>query len=228
MEKLNETLNRIFQILAMSKNLDLDGCPAKVEKTRLMTAVGDASELLSNRKSKLNDQLIDLNLLKNLLVYLDKNGLIVRLNHVGFGYRVDSQQEEKQRLIRLVKKTDQHLYEEESNDFALWLFLGNVSQREKPLIEFVPVEKDHPEIDYFLPHIQFDIDTKLNADEIEETVKRVCHNLIQPYRIVVIDGITYVVRNRLGVVDGVNIFLDLATRSRNVEYHRKNILKRIS
>ena len=159
---------------------------------------------------------------------MDSNNSIVRLNHVGFGYRVKSQQIERQRLIDLARKTDQYLYEEESNDFGLWLFLGNSEVWENPLLEFVPVEADDPQTDYFLPHIQIDIDTTLNASEIEKVVKEIFHNAITSYHIAVINGITYIVRNRLGVIDGVNIFIDLATNSRNVKFHRQNYLRKIS
>lgn len=156
------------------------------------------------------------------------NASIVRLNHIGFGYRVKSQQIERRRLIGLIRKTDQYLYEEESNDFGLWLFMGNTENWGKPLIEFVPVEADHPQIDFFLPHVQIDIDTTLNASEIKKVVKKVFNNGIKSYHVTVINEVTYIVRNPLGVIDGVNIFLDLATNSRNVKFHRQNYLRKIS
>jgi hypothetical protein len=131
-------------------------------------------------------------------------------------------------LIKLVQKTSFHLYEEESNDFGLWLFMGNINNWQNFLVEFVPVNKSQEIYDEFLPHIQIDVDTKLNASEIENLIKKYFGGEVKPYRIAVINGITYIVRLELGILDGVNIFLDLATNSRNVKYHRENFLKKIS
>lgn len=227
MKNLNKTLREIITILSSSKNLDFKNCLIELTDSQIITPIGDISEMLFKQKSKLKDELIDLELFKKFILILDSNNLIVRLNHLGFGYRVKSQKIEKQRLVNLVRKTDKNLYEEESNDFGLWLFLRDTQEWEKPLVEFVPVEADHPEIDYFLPHIQIDIDMKLNSSEIENIIKKTFNNIIKPYHIVIIDGITYIVRNRLGVIDGVNIFLDLATKSRNVQLHRQNYLKKL-
>ncbi|MEK7591830.1 MAG: hypothetical protein AAB508_00375 [Patescibacteria group bacterium] len=227
-KNLYQTLEEIFQILSSCKNLESSNCPVTVDDSQVITPIGNVTPILFNQKSKLKDGLVDLILLKNFITALDSNNSIVRLNHVGFGYRVKSQQIERQRLIDLARKTDQYLYEEESNDFGLWLFLGNSEVWENPLLEFVPVEADDPQTDYFLPHIQIDIDTTLNASEIEKVVKEIFHNAITSYHIAVINGITYIVRNRLGVIDGVNIFIDLATNSRNVKFHRQNYLRKIS
>lgn len=226
MKNLNKTLREIITILSSSKNLDFKNCLVELTDSQIITPIGDISEMLFKQKSKLKDELIDLRLFKKLISILDSNNLIIRLNHLGFGYRVKSQQIERQRLVNLVRKTNQYLYEEESNDFGLWLFLGNTEKWENPLVEFVPVEADHPEINYFLPHIQIDIDTTLNTREIDEVVKEVFNDIVKPHHII-IDDITYIVRNRLGVIDGVNIFLDLATNARNVQFHRKNILRKI-
>ncbi|KKP67020.1 MAG: hypothetical protein UR68_C0012G0020 [Candidatus Roizmanbacteria bacterium GW2011_GWA2_35_19] len=228
MKNLNDTLNKVIKILTSNNNLDFDNCLVKMTSSHIVTPIGDIASVLEDQKSKLKDELVDFKLFKDLVMILNTNNSIVRLNHIGFGYRVKSQQFEKQRLINLAIKTNQFLYEEESNDFALWLFLGDTTNWEKPLIEFVPVEQDHLEIDYFLPHIQIDIDTTLNANEIESITEEVFNTSIKPYRVAVINGITYIVRNRLGVIDGVNIFIDLATNSRNVKFHRQNYLKKIT
>ena len=66
--------------------------------SQIVTPIGDVTPILFNQKSKLKNKMIDLNLLKNLVSVLDCNGSIVRLNHIGFGYRVQSQQAERQRL----------------------------------------------------------------------------------------------------------------------------------
>lgn len=228
MINLFETLKDIFNILQESTKLNLNKFPIQVINSQVITLIGDISSLLLNQKSKLPNNIEDLEKLKTLLLSLYKNNFIIRLNHIGFGYNVKSQKEERQRLIELVKKTNQYLYEEESNDFGLWLFLGNTANWEKPLIEFVPVEQDHPTIDYFLPHIQIDIDTKLNSKELTKLINNIFHNKIKLIYLAVFKDVPCIVRFRLGVIDGVNIFLDLATNSRKVEYHRKNLLKKIS
>ncbi len=228
MKNVCQTLKEIFQTLSLCKNLDFDGCSVKIDDSQIMTPIGNVIPILFNQKSTLKNDMIDLDVLKNLTTVLDDNHSIVRLNHIGFGYRVQSQQTERQRLINLARKTDQFLYEEKSNDFGLWLFLGNTGIWEKPLIEFVPVEVDDPHIELRLPHIQIDIDTTLGSNEIERVVKDICNSTVTSYHVAKIDGITYIVRNRLGVIDGVNLFLDLATNSRNVKAHRQQYLKKIS
>lgn len=227
MQNIFQTLKEIIDILSSNENIDFNESLVEVNDSQILTPIGDVTSVLFKQKSKLENQIIDLDLLKKFLKVLDDNHTIIRLNHIGFGYRVESQQVEKQRLIDLVRKTDKYLYEEESNDFGLWLFLGNTENWEKPIVEFVPVEVDRPQIDYFLPHIQIDVDTTLNANEIENQLKKVTDEKIKSYRIAIINGITYIVRCRLGVIDGVNIFLDLATNARDVKFHRQNIMKKI-
>jgi hypothetical protein len=228
MKRLSTTLSEIFGILSLSSALTFDPRLVRIEDSQIVTSLGDITPVLFHQKSALTDQLIDLSLLQTFVKALDAMHAIVRLNHVGFGYKVPSQDEERQRLVRRVHETDLHLYEEPSNDFGLWLFAGNTVKWEQPLVEFVPVAESQPDTDPFLPHVQIDIDTKLSADEIEQILLKVCEDKITSYRVAVIDGITYIVRNRLGVIDGVNIFLDLATNARNVQYHRRHILKQIS
>lgn len=95
------------------------------------------------------------------------------------------------------------------------------------MIELIPVEKtDNTWVDYWLPHIQIDIDTKLITQDIENRVNLVFAHTLKPYPIT-IDGTVYIVRNHLGRIDGVNIFLDVATRSRDVKYARQHLLTRI-
>jgi hypothetical protein len=153
---------------------------------------------------------------------------LVRLSHIGFCYKVSSLKAEKDRLINLVKQSRLHLYQEESNDDGLWFFIGNIEHWEDPTIEFIPIKSTKDKyVDYWLPHIQIDIDTKLSGEEIESIVKSVFGREITPYPIK-IEGTTYIVRNRLGVINGVNIFLDLATSQRNVKYLKQNLWSKIA
>ncbi|KKP87047.1 MAG: hypothetical protein UR89_C0008G0019 [Candidatus Roizmanbacteria bacterium GW2011_GWA2_35_8] len=228
MNNLNKTLEEIFQILSSCRKLELNECPVRVNYAQIITPIGDMSPVLFNHKSKLKNQIIDITSIKRLIEVLNHNDSIIRLNHIGFCYKVASQENEKKRIAEIVQKTNFHLYQEESNDDGLWLFIGNTKKWEKPLLELLPIEKsDDRWVEYFLPHIQFDVDTNLTAEDINKLAKKVFSKNITPYHII-IDGITYIVRNRLGVIDGVNIFLDLATNSRNVKFHRQNILRKIS
>jgi hypothetical protein len=109
----------------------------------------------------------------------------------------------------------------------LWLFIGDTENWQDPMVEFLPVEKTNDkQAEYWLPHIQIDIDTTLTASEIERILTSVYGGVIQP-RAIAIAGTVYIVRSRLGVIDGINIFLDLATNSRNVQWARQQGLTKI-
>ena len=151
---------------------------------------------------------------------------IVRLNHIGFCYKSDSIAVEKSKLIKSCLENKLHLYEEDSSDETRWYFIGNIKNDwQIPLIEYLLLEQtDDAWKDYWLPHVQIDIDTNLSDKEIEKELKVFFGNHIKPFK-VTINGIIYIVRLRLGVVDGININLDFATRERRVQYHRQNLLK---
>lgn len=224
-QKLLRTLKTIIDILSANKNILFNNSDLfQISSSKINTPIGDPLTLFK-QKSKIEDKIIDLGKLKNLIVHISASDSIVRLNHIGFGYIVDDKKLERTRLIKLITKTNHHLYEEESNDFGLWLFMGNTEKWEEPLVEFVPVEKSNDNYDKYLPHIQIDIDTKYDSDEIDELIKRYFGKKIISYHIAVINKITYIVRVKLGIMDGVNIFLDLATNSRNVKKHREVIKK---
>lgn len=213
------SFKKILEILNLSTDL------LKITNDKIVLPIGDAVPFLIKHKSSLPNQKIDFDRLKMIVDELSIS--IIRLNHVGFCYKTSSQIEEKLKLIKLVKKTKIHLYEESSNDEGLWLFLGNTKDWKKPMIEMLPVEKTADKWkEYWLPHIQIDVDTKLSANEIIKSIKEIYGKQFEPH-LIIIGGTTYIVRCRLGVIDGVNIFLDLATNSRNVEFHRKNGLVRL-
>lgn len=210
------------------ETLNLNNYLLKITSNKITAPIGDIVPLLMKHKSKLPNQLIDFDQLTKLAENL--SGSIIRLDHVGFCYKTDSQIQEKLRLINLTKQTKYHLYEESSNDDGLWLFFGNSEQWEKPMIEFLPIEKVTQWTEwkeYWLPNIHIDIDTDLNANKVVSLVKEIFGQDFEPHQ-VIIDGIIYIVRCWLGVIDGINIFLDLATNSRRVEFHRKNRLLQLS
>lgn len=226
--KLINKLKQIIAILAQNKNLDFSNpqLPNLLEN-KIDTPIGDVLTFFSNKKSKFSDKMIDLELLQKLIVKLTKDKSLVRLNHVGFCYKTSSLETEKNKLINLVQQSNVNLYQEESNDEGLWFFIGNIDNWENPVIELFPIGTTNDRyVDYWLPHIQIDVDTKLTAEEIKTTIKLIFGKKITPIPIE-IEGITYIIKNRLGVIGGVNIFLDLATNSRNVQYSRQRLWKKI-
>lgn len=215
------SLKKILETLSLNAKL------LKITNDKIVSPIGNIVPLLIKHKSNMPNDLIDFKKLKKLTDKLF--GSIIRLNHVGFCYKVDSQIQEKQRLVNLTKKTKLHLFEEPSNDDGLWLFLGEAEQWEKPMIEMLPIEKVTKWIEwkeYWLPNIHIDVDTNLDGKKIINLVKEIFGKSFEPH-LIVINEITYIVRCRLGVIDGVNIFLDLATNARNVESQRKNVFKKL-
>lgn len=238
--KLNTELIGIFSIF--SKNTDLNflkndevviGNPKgellKISEDSINSPIKELTMTLSTKLSPLPDQDPDYDLLSQLLRELNSKKAIKELNHIGFCYHVASQPKEKTRLLTELKNSDQKLYEEPSTDQTKWYFLGDAGDFRSPMIEMLPVESDGTTfIDYWLPHIHIDIDTTLTEDQIESLLYSIYDGDPKPFRITVIDNVVYTVRTRLGIVDGVNIFLDLSTNHRNVELSRKNILKLLS
>lgn len=227
------TISEIFKILSSNINLsnlnnkiligeDKNNQLLELTKNKINTPIGNILPLLFDNKSCLHDSAVDISKLTKLVKVLSVPQSIVRLDHIGFCYKVDSGPEEKERLIKLIRQTSFYLYEEPSNDSGQWLFVGNTDRWEDPLIEFVPVETtDDKWKNNWLPHVQIDINTSLTADEIIVHVSSIYGKSIKPY-LIIIEGVAYIVRCRLGIIDGVNINLDLATKSRNVESLRKN------
>jgi hypothetical protein len=221
-------IEQIISILSSNQNLKFNhpNLP-KFLADRITTPVSNMLPLLQRYKSSLFDKECDLKLLTKLIEELNKNNSVIRLSHIGFCYKILSSETEKKRLIGLVKQTKSHLYQEQSNDGNTWLFIGDANNWEDPAMEVVLVEKTNdPQADYWLPHIQIDIDTTLSGREIEKLIWSVFENSIKPFPII-IEGKTYIIRNHLGVVDGINIFLDLATNERNVKDLRQNGWKKI-
>lgn len=215
------SFKKILETLNLNTNL------LKIINNKIAAPIGDIVPLLTNHKSNLPNQLIDFNKLKKLAILLSDS--IIRLNHIGFCYKTNSQSQEKSNLIALTSKTKCHLYQEPSSDDGLWLFFGEADKLNQPMLEFLPVEKVTQWIkwkEYWLPSIHIDIDTDLNAKKTVSLVKEIFGKNFEPH-LVIVNGITFIVRCRLGIIDGVNIFLDLATNARNVKFQRKNIWKQL-
>lgn len=220
--------NVLFQLENVAGLSLADSTLFSISGAKLITPIGDVLPLLMRSKSKLKDQIIKPTVFNQLLHPLIEEQALIRINHIGFCYKVENLNEEKNRLIRLSKKTHFQLYEEPSNDRSLWFFLGNLIKYDATTLEFVLVEHSADRwVEYWLPHVQIDIDTTLSEEQIRTLVKNACGNQIKPYAIK-IGGVAYIIRCRLGNIDGVNINLDLATNKRDVKYLREKIWKKIS
>lgn len=179
------------------------------------------SSLFSYRSSREND-IVKQSVLVNLAEVVKAAAGYRGINHIGFCYKVESREHEVKRIARIAHANGRKVYREVSSDEAAWVFVGDISEITDPLLEFLPHEGQPRDkwADYWLPHIQFDINTGLSPEEIESMVKEYIHKPFTPYSIK-IDGITYIQRVNLGCIDGVNLMLDLSTNNRDINY-RKN------
>lgn len=192
----------------------------KVEDGRIVTPLSEDTLSLFGYRATLPDEFRSQSLIQNLINDIRASGNYKGINHIGFCYKVASKGAEAKRLIDVAKSSNTPIYREPSNDEGDWLFVGDFSDDiTNPVLEIIPHEGNTNDkwADYWLPHIQFDIDTGLSPDEIKAIVRKYISDRFVPYSIQ-IDGITYIQRVRLGCVEGVNIYLDLATNNRNPNY----------
>jgi hypothetical protein len=241
MNKFTTNLIEIFKTLAINTKLNyINGDKVEinlgsnnniltVDSENITTPINRINSIYDMYKSSLDDTSPNIGELTSFINKLTAQDAIIRLNHIGICYKTESQKAERQLLVKEVNDTNFLLYEEPSNDNGLWLFIGNTSNWEDPLLELLPVEDTTDKwVNYWLPHFQIDIDTNLDHSEIERVITETFNSVVKPFRITIIDGVVYTVRARLGIVDGINIDLDIATKSRNVQYSRSNILKKLN
>lgn len=222
-------INQIISILSKNKNLNFNHSQLpKFQHPKVLTPIGNFGHVFEKDKSKLPDSLINLSQLEKLVQKMREQSAMLRLSHIGFCYKVEKLEEEKERLIQLSQKSTVDLFQEPSNDDGLWLFLGDISNWQNPVTEFVPIAQTLDKSrSYWLPHIQIDIDTTLDERNIIDLVRNSFADDVEPFPIRINDT-TYIIRNRLGCVDGINIFLDLATNKRNVPLLRQKTWQKIA
>jgi len=248
----NQPSTKDIQINISSKLLDIFKIiPDKVhikspDETNIEVTINDGRSLLSitdsnitfpivslqeglfSNRSNLKDTFVPQKQIENLFEYLSSNDYFTRLNHVGICYAVKSIDDEKKRLMEEVKGTRWHLYEEASSDESTWLFIGDKTHWQDPLLELVLVESTQDKWkNYWLPHIQIDVDTFLHGDEIKKLIIDTFDGKVQPYPLFETDTFVVIYRARLGVVSGVNINLDLGFEGRMPRHHRMNMLKQL-
>jgi hypothetical protein len=195
----------------------------KIEDGRAVTPLLEDTLSLFGYRATLPDEFRSQELIRNLIKDIQAGKGYKGINHIGFCYKVASKGAEAKRLIDVAKSSNTPIYREPSNDDGDWLFVGDFSDDiTNPVLEVIPHEGNTNDkwVDYWLPHIQFDIDTGISPDEIKTIVRRkYISDRFVPYSIQ-IDGITYIQRVRLGCVEGVNVYLDLATNNRNMNYRK--------
>lgn len=218
--KLLEQIRTIYQLLDDDRIQELG--LLQIDDTSLASPI--TSDMLSlfsyrtNRPNKFREQ----GIVEDLITTIKANGNFKGINHVGFCYKVLSKEAEVKRLIDISKDKNIPIHQEPSIDDGDWLFVGDITEITNPLIELIPHEGKTKDqwIDYWLPHIQFDIDTALSPEGIKAIVREFIREPGVPYSIQ-IDGITYIQRVHLGTVEGVNIFLDIATNNRDINYRHQ-------
>src|SRR5688572_7856173 len=141
-----------------------------VKDGRLVTPIADDVTSLFTYRSKRADGLIGQSTVSRLLAAIKASNGYKGINHIGFCYKVASKEDEIKRITVEARDHGYTAYQEPSNDDAAWIFVGDLSEITNPLLEFLPHEGQSGDqwIDYWLPHIQFDIDTGLSPDERSE------------------------------------------------------------
>lgn len=189
----------------------------RIEDGKLATPIMDDSTSLFTYRGKRTNGLIAQSAIEGLITAVKASGGYKGINHIGFCYKVASKEDEVKRIVGLASDKSRSVYQEPSSDDAAWVFVGDISEITNPLLEFLPHEGQTNDqwVDYWLPHIQFDIDTGLSPREIEVLVKKFIDRPFTPYSIQ-IDGVTYIQRVNLGCVEGINLMLDLSTNNRDI------------
>ncbi|MDO8658235.1 MAG: hypothetical protein Q7K55_05830 [Candidatus Levybacteria bacterium] len=166
---------------------------------------------------------IDLEKFKGFLKEIQ--GSIVRLNHLGVSYFCQDLNTETLVIKNSVKKNDFKLYKEESGNNDRWLFIGDLTIWDSPLFEIVLSKGDKGDMNFWAPHFQIDIDTKMTIEEIRKVCNKYLGKGFIKWEMNIPD---YGVVLAMGILDNINgkkIALGLGTTIRQVDYHRKEILK---
>lgn len=192
-----------------------------IEGDRLVTPIADDTISLFAHRSKRADETILHSVIKELIDAIKASGNYKGVDHIGFCYKTTSKKDAVRAVIKEVSTKGYSVYQEPSIDDADWIFVGDLSDVTNPVLEFLPNEgkTDDRWVDYYLPHIQFDIDTGMTPKQIETLVKRFIQRPFTPYSIQ-IDGTTYIQRVNLGCVEDVNLMLDISTNNRDINYRK--------
>lgn len=216
--RLIDHLQSLYQLLDGSNSED---SLYQIKGDKIATPIANDTLSLFSYRSKRRDEFRSASVVEGIINKIKTTGRFQGINHIGFCYKVPSKVIEARRLIDAADNASVPIYREPSTDDGDWLFIGDVSGSKNFILEFIPHEgeTDDKWMDYWLPHIQFDVDTGLSPAEVESIVEEFIDEPGVPYPIQ-IDGITYIQRINLGCIEGINVFLDLATNNRNPEYRK--------
>jgi hypothetical protein len=217
---LIKQIENIYQLLGDNRIEELG--LFRTKNGKLVTPLGeDSLTMLYTYRSKRTDELIEQPAVEGLITAIKEGESFKGFNHIGFCYKVASKAAEVKRVARVAHSSGYSAYQEPSIDGAAWVFVGDITEITNPLLEFLPHEgqTDDEWMDYWLPHIQFDVDTGLSPGEIDVLVKKFIRKPFTPYPIK-IDGVTYIQRVNLGCIEGVNLMLDIATNNRDIQYRK--------
>jgi hypothetical protein len=203
---LLDTLKLLYNNAGLTK---VDSKLLSINHKEIRVAGEPLSSFIKN-KSKLKDAVVDKELLMNFVNFLNKESAVLDFCHIGICYLTNNFSEEKERITTLAKRIDEPIYTMKSTDSALWYFLGN--KYKLPQIEFLPTKYvDDFYLDYWLPHIHLDLFTNLSSQVIKYSTHKIFKGSQRAHPVVVYGRNIYQMRIWLGVVEGINLTLDLKT-----------------
>jgi hypothetical protein len=235
----------IFRVLAISSNMPYwknDEVTILISQgkkllhitsTSLSNPVNEISDTVLDQSSPLADSFVSMEAFEKFIALLQKNGPIKGLDHVGFCYTVDSQEDELTKIKKVLLSTQLYLYEMESTDVAKWYFIGDRSHEVDPMLEFLPVLlnktllNNDPALSYWMPHIQIDMETSCSAAKISEMMHEIFGETRKPIFQIDPGSGVYAVRMWLGTISGINIMLDIGTNIVSLPWVRANMLREL-
>lgn len=171
--------------------------------------------------SKLNNQdSSSWDIIEKYFLLLEKIGNnIVRLNHIGFGYKaVDIEMEIDKYRKQLPKGFD--LVEEDSGDKTnnRWFFI-KPNDKNLPKIELILYSSD--KYKDFCPQFQIDIDTDMTYDQLKNTTSQIIGPDFFFWTYDVPNYGVVMAMGKIGKMKGVNILLGLGTNLRKPQSFKK-------
>lgn len=204
--------------LSIGENITLDGFDLDIRFMR--------------HKSPLQDDMVNIDKINTLFEKLSLHDGNLLLNHLGFCYKETDIEEETAKLLEFCRLNKLSLYHETLDGFDPWFFVGTKADKGSPMIEFLPTSIIPPDWvstkNYWLPQIQIDIDTSHSDEKIKEIHSKVFDEEPKLQQLFVSNGTVVVYRLRLGVLDGVNINLDIGTSARKTDWYRENVLVKVN
>lgn len=197
----------------------------RITKDSIATPVPESSDSIFNTPISVADSFVPMDAFAKFIEALSTQGPVRGLDHVGFCYTVASQAGELARIKKAVQPSVFHLYEMTSTDMAKWYFIGDRTNYMDPMIELLPVVSgDYPDLPYWMPHVQIDMETGFTDAEICRVIQEYFGDSRKPILQRDPRAGVYGVRIRLGSVRGVNVMLDIGTKIVDLQWVRANML----